>query len=253
MKGSLIIMSDYVYTDEERKHILYASSPQILEYKGKPCFCQNKLCKARMFVYNPENPEKAYFKSSGKIKHHKDCHTEAHHFSRNVYDEQLFSYPEALKMLEKPSTNSTSKKIGNEIKKEDTNNLKPLSTLNQIYTMCKNIHPNETYNGFFIRDILADTRTYDIYKSEINGYKIVECNFYRFEKNLIIMNYPCYPTQKEIHHISLYFNSNMLFQKFLPTVLKTKHSGIFAISGNWTSNTYIISSSKQIKLIQKEN
>ena len=59
-------MSDYVYTDEERKHILYASSPQILEYKGKPCFCQNKLCKARMFVYNPENPEKAYFKSSGK-------------------------------------------------------------------------------------------------------------------------------------------------------------------------------------------
>lgn len=119
--------------------------------------------------------------------------------------------------------------------------------------MCKNIHPNETYNGFFIRDILADTRTYDIYKNEINGYKIVECNFYRFEKKLIIMNYPCYPTQKEIHHISLYFNSNMLFQKFLPTVLKTKHSGIFAISGNWTSNTCIISSSKQIKLIQKEN
>lgn len=70
-----------------------------------------------MFVYNPENPEKAYFKSSRTIKHHKDCHTEVHHFSRNVYDEQLFSYPEALKMLEKPSTNNTSKKIGNEIKK----------------------------------------------------------------------------------------------------------------------------------------
>lgn len=172
-----------------------------------------------MFVYNPENPEKAYFKSSGKIKHHKDCHTEVHHFSRNVYDEQLFSYPEALKMLEKPSTNNTSKKIGNEIKKEDTNNLKPLSTLNQIYTMCKNIHPNETYNGFFSRDILADTRTYDIYKNEINGYKIVECNFYRFEKNLIIMNYPCYPTQKEIHHISLYLKEKYFYKKNL--VVKT--------------------------------
>lgn len=143
---------------------------------------------------------------------------------------------------------------------------KALTTIRQIYTMCTNTPINNSYGGIAIKDILADERSFPFYINGVEGYKLVECNYYRYDRTIstIWMNYPCYfiyPVTK--YYAQLEFTDQKLFNKILPRLFDTKHNGIIVVSGNWETVNISTSakpvkskckiySEKQIAVIKKE-
>ena len=136
---------------------------------------------------------------------------------------------------------------------------RPLHGLKEVYAMLTNTDINDTYNNYLIRDMIADERTYPYYRNGISGYKIVECNFYKYSDIgfTITMNYPTFPNQKKA--LELWFDSKELYEKMKPRIKGKNHDGIVVVFGEWKINTtdainYVsITSEKQIAVIRKES
>lgn len=187
-------MADYAYKDENRTQKIYANDKDIIEYKGKRCWCKNPNCNAKMFIVTPEYPDDAFFRASLTIHHSGSCGSECHHFDKKQFDQNLFKFPEVLINLEK-----TNKKYSSNMtiqsNSEVSTESKPIKTLRQLYTMCTNTPIEDKYGDYIIGNIIADIRNISDNLDGINGYRIVECNFYRFDKKTqsIYFNYPYFP------------------------------------------------------------
>ena len=204
---------NYAYKDTGRTKIIYADSSDIIKYKGVRCYCKNPSCNAKMFIHNPEHPNFAYFQASGKPSHNGSCGSIYNHFDNSKYDEKLFSFPEVLMNLEsKPSGTKPTGKSSPKKGKSTSGGEKALKTIKEIYKMATNTPPNDSYNGVKIKNILADVRSYSDYKDGIDGYHLVECNFYCFDKKekTIIMNFPFLPNNK--YYLRLCFKDEDLFK-----------------------------------------
>ena len=255
-------MPNYAFTDANRKKIIYANANDIMNYKSVRCYCRNPKCNARMFIYDPEHPNKAYFKASGNPHHSGACGIALSNFNRSKYNEAEFRFPDnflyLLNAVEEENINhNTNRNVNHNI---IHNNINPIRTLKELYNMLINTGIDDTYNNYPIRDIIADERTASIYGNTIIGIKLVECNFYRFDKNKIIMNYPLFtPNSDKLNHIELRFNEGSpLFSKVLNYVKGKKHNGIIIVFGNFTYDneneiSYVnITSLNQIAVIKKE-
>lgn len=249
-------MANYAFTDEKRRTKIYANADNIMEYKSVRCYCKNPKCKARMFIYMPEHKESAYFKASGNPCHTGACGIAPHHFSKSDYDEGAFVFPNSLFNLLKPTSHHTSTGGGTGILGITK---RPLSGLKETYNMLTNTDVNDTYNGFYVRDMIADERTVEIYKDKIEGFKVVECNFYKYsdESKVIYMNYPLFPNR--IRTLELWFDDIKLYNGIKNRVKGKGHNGIVVVFGNWTysevdtTNYTKIISEKQIAIIRKES
>lgn len=255
---------NYAYKDTGRTKIIYADSSDIIKYKGVRCYCKNPSCNAKMFIHNPEHPNFAYFQASGKPSHNGSCGSIYNHFDNSKYDEKLFSFPEVLMNLEsKPSGTKPTGKSSPKKGKSTSGGEKALKTIKEIYKMATNTPPNDSYNGVKIKNILADVRSYSDYKDGIDGYHLVECNFYCFDKKekTIIMNFPFLPNNK--YYLCLCFKDEDLFKKEYSRFYDTGHTGIIVISGLWEKKDEeyrtktikaecTIKSEKQIAIIKKK-
>ena len=205
-------MANYVFTDRDRTRKLYANDNNIMAYKSVRCYCKNEKCDARMFVYDPEHPNRAYFKASGKPPHCGACGYESKGFRITEYKEEKFVFPDTLYPLLKDVEKKESKKAK---------------------------HGGISRIG------------------GIEGYKIVECNAYRYKKeNLTMyMNYPGFPNVKG--HLILEFCNAELLKKMIPRMVGKKHDGLVVVFGKWRHDekfSYVrIDSENQISVIKKES
>lgn len=253
-------MADYAYKDEERTQKIYANGNNIIKYKGIRCWCKNPNCNAKMFIVKPEYPDEAYFRASSKTPHSGSCGSECHHFDKKRFNENLFRFPNILINLEKDDRASSTTIIHHPPKKAVTGE-KPIKTLRQLYSMCTNTPIDDKYGTYIIGDIIADIRNINDNSNGIKGYRIIECNFYKYDKNSqsIYFNYPCYPQNQYL--VEVKFKKTDLFEEMLKRILPLKHEGIIVISGNWvlsdieekTKCVCEIYSAKQIAIIRKDN
>ncbi len=254
-------MANYAFVDEARTKKIYANDDNIMNYKSVRCYCKNPNCAARMFIYMPEHKNSAYFKASGKPGHQGACGIAPYHFPRVNYIEEEFLFPEVLLPLLDDAYDSQYKgrrrRPGGKSREEIES--RPLRGLKEIYAMLTNIDIDDTYNNYFVRDMIADERTYNYYRNGIVGYKVVECNFYKYSdlSRTITMNYPPFPNQNKT--LELWFNSKELYEKFKPRIKGKKHDGIVVIFGEWKIgymdgiNYVSITSENQIAVIKKES
>lgn len=250
-------MADYAYKDEKRTQIIYANSKNIIAYKGIPCYCKNSKCNSKMYIVTPEYPDKAYFRASPNTPHTGSCGSELHHFDRGEFNPDLFKFPDILVNLENKSFNKRNqyKKHGDKVGNAD----KAIKTLRQLYSMCTNTPITDTYAGIRIGDIIADSRNVEDSLKGINGRKIIECNFYKYDKNAlaVFLNYPCYPDNQTL--IQVTFESEETFKKALDSIIPLSHSGIIVISANWSASDNekiickgTIHSQNQIAIVKKD-
>lgn len=250
-------MADYAYKDEKRTQIIYANSKNIIAYKGIPCYCKNSKCNSKMYIVTPEYPDKAYFRASPNTPHTGSCGSELHHFDRGEFNPNLFKFPDILVNLENESSNKEyqfnnhSGKVGNADK--------AIKTLRQLYSMCTNTPISDEYAGIRIGDIIADSRNVEESLNGISGRKIIECNFYKYDKDAmaIYFNYPCFPDNKALIQAS--FQSEEKLKNALNSIIPLSHSGIIVISANWNvSNDEkiicegMIHSQNQIAIVKKD-
>lgn len=125
--------------------------------------------------------------------------------------------------------------------------------------MLTNTDIYDTYNKYLIKDMIADERTLGYYRSGITGYKVAECNFYKYsDTNLTItMNYPIFPHQVML--LELWFTNEKLYKVLKFRLMGKKHDGVVVVFGEWKNNKtddikYVkITSQKQIAVIKKES
>lgn len=253
------VMANYAFIDKERTQKIYANDDNIMKYKSVRCYCKNPNCNAKMFIYMPEHKNSAYFKASGKPGHQGACGLSPYHFSKVNYVEEEFIFPQGLFSLlndngkHKGGIGGTHRGQSGEVEN------RPLRGLKEVYTMLTNTDIDDTYNNYPIRDMIADERTYSYYSNGIIGYKVVECNFFKYldEGLTITMNYPPFPNRK--NHLELWFDNKELYQKMKPRIKGKKHDGIVVVFGEWKINTmdtinYVnITSENQIAIIKKES
>lgn len=254
-------MANYAFIDEARTRKIYANDDNIMKYKSVRCYCKNPNCNAKMFIYMPEHKNSAYFKASGKPGHQGACGLSPYHFPKVNYVEEEFIFPQGLFSLLNDNGNRKHKgKTGGANRgKQGEIELRPLHGLKEVYAMLTNTDINDTYNNYLIRDMIADERTYPYYRNGISGYKIVECNFYKYSDIdfTITMNYPTFPNQKRA--LELWFDSKELYEKMKPRIKGKNHDGIVVVFGEWKINTtdavnYVsITSEMQIAVIRKES
>ena len=142
------------------------------------------------------------------------CGFESKGFRTTNYIEEEFVFPDtlfpllnAIEKKEHKKTKGGGGSVTGEIER------RPLSGLKEVYYMMQSYDINDEYNGYKIRDIIADERTYEYYQNGIEGYKIVECNFYQYKSEVltIYMNYPMFPNVKQ--NLILEFYDEELFKK----------------------------------------
>lgn len=253
-------MANYVYIDEERTERLYAYDDNIMQYKSIRCYCKNPMCDAKMFIYNPEHPNRAFFKASGNPKHKGACGISSYqNYSREDYDEEAFAFPNGLLHLLEPVNRAARAENVINRNMNEVESIRPLSGLKETYAMLTNMEINDRYNNILISNMIADERTIDIYINKITGYKVVECNFYKYsdESQLILMNYPVFPNT--VRNLELWFNNKDLYEKIKPRIKGKNHDGLVVVFGEWVYNENdninytVITSEKQIAVIRKES
>lgn len=250
-------MANYVFLDKERTKKLYANDNNIMAYKSVRCYCKNEKCNARMFIYDPEHPNKAYFKASGNPHHNGACGYEAKRFKITDYIEEEFVFPDTLFPLLNPIEKKEYTTTGGGNSVIGGIERRPIRGLKEAYYMSQSYDINDTYHGYKMRDIIADERTYKYYKDGIEGYKIVECNYYKYKEELltIYMNYPMFPNVK--YNLILEFYDEELFEKMVLRLKGKRHDGLVIVFGEWRHDdkfSYVkINSEKQISVIKKES
>ncbi len=220
------------YRDIVKSQIIKAKDASIKDTKSE-FYCKTPGCKAVMTLVNGANSEKAYFrrKSSG-YKHISIFCSADGNFDSTEYDEKSFDFEKVAEKLLKGSSepDQTGSSGGGVI--TGGGGKKMLSTVNQIYCMCRKY---EVYNGIDTTDILADERDYKKYEQGIDKYKIVQCTAYHKVKDhySYIMNFPSFPFPGTNKYVKLNFATEELFWYFYKKFKTTNHKELIIVFGRW--------------------
>ena len=171
-------MSAYAYRDRNRTEVIYASEA-MTENIDTLFFCPNKDCNAHLHICAVDGSRKAYFRATYKqFPHIDNCPfaSSANHFDSDKFNEELFSFDDAINNLflvkKESERNRNQRNIGEHNNGEP--NKQPIKTLRQIYSMCKSRPVTDMYAGKKIRDMILDDRSAYYYTKGCFGNKIVE-------------------------------------------------------------------------------
>ncbi|MDR2546814.1 MAG: hypothetical protein LBC96_04785 [Lachnospiraceae bacterium] len=223
------------YRDSSKTKEIKTCDTTIID-KGKTFYCHTQGCKAVMTLVNSGDSERAHFRRISSSPNHSSIFCSADgYFDPTEYDEAMFDFNVIFRKLMNPSDSPSNndKKVG-----KDTNPIiggggkKQLSTVRQIYYMCRKY---DEYNNYSSRDILADERNYATYKNGIIGNKIVQCTpYHKFHEEFAYkMNYPSFPYPNG-KYIKLNFLTEKLFWEYYNKFKTTNYKDLIAILGNWT-------------------
>jgi len=226
-------MSNIACKDENRSTIIYA---EIAKEKNVDAeyYCPNKECDARLKICSIDGLMRPHFRADREHKHIENCPYGSNIVSNTdyyKYNQEKFDFDNAIEnMLHINNQRNNNRNVGNNEINNNPDNSKPISTIKQIYAMCKNINVIDKYANIEIYKMLVDNRSMFFYINGIFGNKIVECKirgeyFYCKEKQEIYLHVKNYK-------LVLYFNDNELFNSIKHTIWNNKRKTII-VAGNW--------------------
>lgn len=249
-------MAMYSYLEEGRKNKVYARDAQLKD-KGKRYYCPNPECDAHMYLSNLEGLSASYFRASRvSHKHIAGCPYHAlTRFDANNHDENAFSFEDALTAMMRAEHTPKKKEIPGR-HTEGTSTAKPLRTIKEIYSMCKNHSFTEKYNSVIIGEMLVDNRSINRYSEGVSGVKLIEgkCKkpyFYNSDQQEI---YLVVTGMKETYTFTLKFEDEKLFKEIKNRAFANKNHTMLA-AGYWTSTempkkfSAIVTSKKQFAIV----
>lgn len=231
-KGGTKPMPYEAFKDRKKKQKIKAKDATIEDTK-REFYCKTPECKAVMTLVSAANSEKAYFRRKPSGDKHISIFCSADgNFDTTEYDEKTFDFEKVAENLlkEASGTNQPGSTGGGVITGGGGKRI--LSTVNQIYCMCRKY---EVYNGIDTTDILADERDYKKYEHGINGNKIVQCTAYHKVKDELSykMNFPSFPFPGSNKYVKLNFVTEELFWYFYNKFKTTNHKELIIAFGKW--------------------
>ena len=226
-------MSNIACKDENRSTIIYA---EIAKEKNVDAeyYCPNKECNARLKICSIDGLMRPHFRADREHKHIENCPYGSSIISKTdyyKYNQEKFDFDNAIEnMLHINNQRNNNRNVGNNEINNNPDNSKPISTIKQIYAMCKNTNVRDKYVNIEIYKMLVDNRSMFFYINGIFGNKIVECKvrgeyFYCKEKQEIYLHVKNYK-------LVLHFNDNESFNSIKHTIWNNKSKTII-VAGNW--------------------
>ena len=250
-------LANYAYRDKERRHIVLASEA-LEEDRDKSFYCPYPLCNSKLFLCAVDGSRKAYFRATkSAYKHIANCPyaNSSVIYDSNKFNQLNFSFVNAMQdLFVKNNSKSAPSDYKSSIHGEQANHT--ISTIKQIYSICKQFPPDYTYGNEKIGRMILDDRTAYWYPKGVYGFKIIEAcvkgRLYDNDKNKIylvasIAN-PNYNFILSIPDINLYRKiRNMVFEN---------NDKLIIVAGDWKSSNLgyyyfetIIYSDKQISIL----
>ena len=250
-------MANHAYRDKERRDIILASEA-LEENRDKSFYCPYPLCNSKLFVCAGDGSRKAYFRATkSAYKHIANCPyaNSSVVFDDNKFNQSDFLFENAMQDL-LVANNSNPSNRDSKISSYGKHDNHTLSTLKQIYSMCKQFPPNYSYGNEKIGRMILDDRTAYWYPKGVFGFKIIEScikgRFYDNEKNEI---YLVAPVANPNYHFILSIPDINLYRTIRNMVFENKDK-LIIVAGEWNLSkedrriiTSIIYSNKQITII----
>ena len=250
-------MANHAYRDKERRDIILASEA-LEENRDKSFYCPYPLCNSKLFVCAGDGSRKAYFRATkSAYKHIANCPyaNSSVAFDDNKFNQSDFLFENAIQDL-LVANNSNPSNRDSKISSYGKHDNHTLSTLKQIYSMCKQFPPNYSYGNEKIGRMILDDRTAYWYPKGVFGFKIIEScikgRFYDNEKNEI---YLVAPVANPNYHFILSIPDINLYRTIRNMVFENKDK-LIIVAGEWNLSkedrriiTSIIYSNKQITII----
>ncbi|WP_454960960.1 hypothetical protein [Capnocytophaga leadbetteri] len=233
-------MSNIACKKEDRNTIIYAEIAKE-ENIDTEYYCPNNECDARLKIYSRNGLMRPHFRADREHKHIENCPYGSNIISKTdyyKYNQEKFDFDRAIEnMFHINNQRNNNENIENDEINNNPDNSKPISTIKQIYAMCKNTNVRDKYANIEICKMLVDNRSMFFYINGIFGNKIVECKvrggyYYSKEKQEVYLYI-------ENYKLVLHFNDNRLFDSIKRTIWNNKSKTII-VAGNW-------------KKIQKDN
>lgn len=237
-------MSYYAYEDEERNIEVLAQSVND-DNKLEHYFCPTENCAARMSIRNIHGDGRAYFAANPSTPHSNFCRINRC-TSKTQHDEEQFNFNNFMDNLMSPNIFNNGNGDGEH--GNGDGQIRPITTVRQLYSVCIQRSINQLYNGIRIADLLIDRRTRHIYFNYIRGNHLVECQFWRYKKenHLYYAKYWLDDGNDNYLTIRLICLNDGVFDKIFKKVFKRS----FVVAGNWEMNGNIcevnIVNSKQV-------
>lgn len=250
-------MANYAFRDKERRDIILASEA-VEEDRDKSFYCPNPLCNSKLFICAIDGSRKAYFRATKSAYKHIDNCPYANSsvvFDVNKFNQLNFSFENAIQdLLVKKNSKSSTREPKRFSYGEHDN--QTISTIKQIYSMCKQFPPNYSYGNEKIGRMILDDRTAYWYPKGVFGFKIIEScvkgRLYDNDKNKI---YLVAPIANPNYNFILSIPDISLYRKIRNMVFENKDK-LIIVAGEWKSSNLgydyvetIIYSDKQISIL----
>ena len=226
-------MSNIACKEEDRSTIIYAEIAKEENIDTK-YYCPNKECDARLKICSRNGLMRPHFRADRKNKHIENCPYGSNIISKTdyyKYNQEKFDFDRAIEnMFHINNQRNNNRNVENDEMNNNPDNSKPISTIKQIYAMCKNINVRDKYANIEICKMLVDNRSMFFYVNGIFGNKIVECKvrggyYYSKEKQEVYLYI-------ENYKLVLHFNDYELFDSIIHTIWNNKSKTII-VAGNW--------------------
>ena len=226
-------MSNIACEKEDRSTIIYAEIANE-ENVYTEYYCPNKECNARLKICSKDGLMRPHFRADRKHKHIENCPYGSNIISKTdyyKYNQEKFDFDRAIEnMFHINNQRNNNRNVENDEMNNNPDNSKPISTIKQIYAMCKNINVRDKYANIEICKMLVDNRSMFFYVNGIFGNKIVECKvrggyYYSKEKQEVYLHI-------ENYKLVLHFNDYRLFDSIIRTIWNNKSKTII-VAGNW--------------------
>lgn len=221
-------MAFYAYEDENRVNEVLAEDVNE-NNRLEQYFCPTPHCAARMSIRNINGDGAAYFAANPSTPHSDFCRIN-HCIDPTRYDEEQFNFNNFINGLLQPENQNN----GNGGHGNGDGQIRPISTVRQLYIICIQRSINQFYNGIRIADLLIDRRTRHIYIRYIRGSHLVECQFWKYERenNLYFAKYWLDDENNNYLVIKLICLNSSVFNQIFDKIFRRN----FVVAGNWEMN-----------------
>lgn len=234
-------MSSFAYTSPDHKpeHQILASDINSEKERNQIYYCPG--CNAR-FKYKAQssNLKDAHFFKLPSESHDADCWVQYIESTKGNFSASStagFSCASFYDLLTKPrKRNSVAPKPNNGDSRTSTNTLR-LDSIRNLYKFCL-IHPDRGIinEGVSVRDVFVGKKTAYFYTTFVSGYKLIEAEYYRYEKKTFTIYFTFPYQQAKTFDIAVKIPDEALFKTIVKRVFNnTKPILLYSNWSTWNS------------------
>lgn len=230
-------MAKYAYKDENKTQEITAEEARASNCgNGTVYYCPGKGCTAHLSLVRKNGLTSVFFRSMQTFPHIPGCQFSSDR-SYNVedYETDLFdigTFFENLFIGSAAKSPSTQKKKYNDSKctTKTAECKQHIHTVRQMYNLFKGMGLDDTINNISRKEILCDGKSKFLYTKYISGYKLIECSFYRYDKDKLIIKVIYQGGNDTKFFIDLVFNNKDLYYKAKNDIFNNREN-VFVVGG----------------------